>query len=137
LPGLTVMSPRRAQGLQPQPGGLELGGRGVVGQVAGDGDMVGAMGLEVGDHRRQHLGPVFAVLATPGDATEQPFGQQVPPAERALGRRQVRVREVREAEYRQDWSHGFWRKGPKLLINRLGFQGVVSTVSVENDPGEA
>jgi hypothetical protein len=125
LPGLTVMAsaaPRSSS----QPRRLDLDGGGEIGQIARHHYMVEGLDLQVGDQGGEDLGAVFLMLPSPGDSTEKALGHDVSPAERALGRRQMRVGQVGDAEYRQVRVADCGHKPAKLVINRHGFQEVLA-----------
>ena len=90
-----------AERLQPGAGGLELGGGGEVDEVAGEGDVIGAVGANIVGEGPQNLRLMLWPLASPGEGAQSPLGEDVGARQRIGRRLQMRVGQVREAKGRQ------------------------------------
>jgi len=113
---------RAAEGRQPVGGALELDRQGDVHQVAGDGDMVGPGGLEVGDDAGQRLGPVQAhAAAPPVEVAGQPLAQKLAGARRR--HRQVRIGEMGEGERHDSTSSGPRASRSLMLMSERDARG--------------
>ena len=87
---------RRTQALHPGQRVDVLLRQADVDEVARDGDVVGRLGLEVGDDALEHVHPVgIAAFAQPIHVAEQPFDIPIARSETGDGT-QVHVREMRD-----------------------------------------
>ena len=84
LPGTTVTSLGRTQSLEPRVRRLVLAGQPEIDEIAGDGDMVRPLRLEIGDHEIEAFAAMHArAAALPVEISQSAFDVEVAQGETA------------------------------------------------------